>query len=55
MKEENYGAVRQIYDALGSPERVRYHWYAGDHDYPPPAQRATVERFQRWFAVPPEP
>jgi dienelactone hydrolase len=52
-EEENYAAVKQVYDALGCPERVRYHWYAGDHDYPPVAQQAAVEWFQRWFAVRP--
>ncbi len=51
MEEENYAAVKQVYDALGCPERVRYHWYAGDHDYPPAAQQAAVAWFQRWFAA----
>jgi len=55
MEEENYAAVKQIYDALGFPERVRYHWYAGDHDYPPAAQQAAVEWFRRWFGVQPVP
>jgi hypothetical protein len=55
MEEENYAAVKQVYDALGFPERVRYHWYASDHDYLPEAQQAAVEWFQRWFAVRPEP
>ena len=55
MEEENYAAVKQVYDALGVPERVRYHWYAGDHDYPPEAQQAAVAWFRRWFAVQPEP
>ncbi len=55
LEEENYAAVKQVYNALGCPERVRYHWYAGDHDYPPAAQQAAVEWFRRWFAVRPEP
>jgi dienelactone hydrolase len=54
-EEENYAAVKQVYDALGCPERVRYHWYAGDHDYPPAAQQAAVEWFQRWLGVQPKP
>jgi len=54
IEEENYAAVKQVYDALGYPERVRYHWYAGDHDYPPAARQAAVEWFRRWFALPPE-
>jgi dienelactone hydrolase len=55
MEEENYAAVKQVYDALGCPERVRYHWYAGDHDYPPAAQTAAVQWFRRWFAAEPQP
>lgn len=55
MEEENYAAVKQVYDALGCPERVRYHWYAGDHDYPSAAQQAAVEWFRRWFAAPSQP
>lgn len=50
MEEENYAAVREVYSALGHSERVRYHWYAGDHDFPPAARRAAVEWFRRWFA-----
>lgn len=49
MEEENYAAVRQVYQALGCSDRVRYHWYAGDHDYPPEARKAAVEWFQRWL------
>jgi dienelactone hydrolase len=48
-EEENYAAVREVYQALGHPERVRYHWYAGDHDFPPAARQAAIEWFRRWF------
>jgi pimeloyl-ACP methyl ester carboxylesterase len=48
-EEENHAAVREVYAALGHPDRVRYHWYAGDHDFPPPARKAAVEWFHRWF------
>jgi dienelactone hydrolase len=49
MEEENYAAVRQVYQALGSTERVRYHWYAGDHDFPPEARQAAVAWFKGWL------
>jgi hypothetical protein len=49
-EQENHAAVRVAYRALGHAERVRYHWYAGDHDFPPEARRAAVEWFRRWFA-----
>jgi dienelactone hydrolase len=49
MEEENHAAVKQVYDALGHPNRVRYHWYAGDHDFPPEARQAAVAWFKRWF------
>jgi dienelactone hydrolase len=49
MEEENYAAVRQVYAALDASDRVRYHWYAGDHDFPPAARKAMLEWFQRWF------
>lgn len=48
-EEENYAAVSQVYSALGHSDRVRYHWYAGDHDYPPEARHAAVEWFRRWL------
>ncbi len=50
MEEENYAAVKQVYEALGVPDRVRYHWYAGDHDYPPEAREAAVAWFRQWFS-----
>jgi hypothetical protein len=49
MEEENHAAVRQVYSALGHPDRVRYVWYAGDHDYPPPMRQAAVDWFKQWF------
>jgi hypothetical protein len=50
MEEENASAVGQVYRGLGYGDRVRYHWYAGDHDFPPEAQQAAVAWFRRWFA-----
>jgi dienelactone hydrolase len=47
MEEENYAHVRQAYGS--NVERVRYHWYAGDHDFPPEARAAAVEWFKKWF------
>jgi hypothetical protein len=49
-EEENYAAVRQIYQALGAIDRVHCAWSAGDHDFPPPARAAAVEWFKRWLA-----
>lgn len=49
MEEENCAAVKQVYQALGYAERVRYHWYAGDHDFPPEAQQAAIEWFRKWL------
>jgi Abhydrolase family/Concanavalin A-like lectin/glucanases superfamily len=49
MEEENAAAVSQVYRTLGYGDRVRYHWYAGDHDFPPEAQQAAVEWFRKWF------
>ena len=49
MEEENHAAVRQLYEALGYPERVRYMWYAGDHDFNPDARAAAVAWFRNWF------
>lgn len=50
MEEENYAAVSQVYTALGYVDRVRYHWYAGDHDTPAEARGAAVDWFRRWFS-----
>jgi hypothetical protein len=49
MEEENYAAVREAYAALGHSDRVRYLWYAGDHDYPSAMRKAAVAWFKRWF------
>lgn len=49
-EEENHAAVRQVYQTLGRPERVRYHWYPGDHDFPPQARAYAVEWLRRWLA-----
>ena len=46
-EEQNYAAVRQAYGA--DVERVHYHWYAGDHDFPPEARAAAVEWFRKWL------
>jgi dienelactone hydrolase len=50
MEEENHAAVAAVYRALGVPDRVKYMWQAGDHDFPPEARRAAVEWFTHWFA-----
>lgn len=49
IEEENYAAVRKIYQNLEAIDHVKYHWYGGDHDYPPEAQQAAIEWFKRWF------
>ena len=49
MEEENYAIVRQAYAAFQHPDRVRYHWYAGDHDFPPEARAAAVDWFRQWL------
>jgi hypothetical protein len=49
MEEENYAALGEVYRALGHADRVRYHWYAGDHDFPPEARKAAVEWFRHWL------
>ena len=49
MEEENHAAVRQVYEALGHGDRVRYTWYAGDHDFPPAARKDAIAWFSRWF------
>lgn len=51
MEEENGAAVNEVYRALGAADRVRYVWYAGDHDVPPEMRGAAVEWFRRWFGV----
>jgi pimeloyl-ACP methyl ester carboxylesterase len=53
MEEENCAAVKAVYDALGSGAKVRYVWYAGDHDFPPEMRRAAVAWFRRWLTQEP--
>ena len=43
FEEENAAAVREVYEALGHGDRVRYLWHPGDHDFPPAARRLAVE------------
>jgi predicted esterase len=49
MEEENAAAVSEVYRALGAADKVRYVWYAGDHDFPPEMRRAAVEWFKKWL------
>jgi len=49
MEEENYAAVSQVYKALGYGDRALFHWYAGDHDYPPEARKSAVDWFRKWL------
>jgi dienelactone hydrolase len=49
-EEENYAAVKSVYDALEASDRVKYVWYAGDHDFPPEARAAAVRFFRKWLA-----
>lgn len=51
MEEENCAAVSEVYQMLGAADRVKYVWYAGDHDFPPEARAAAVAWFKRWFDV----
>ncbi len=48
-EEEIYAAVSRVYRALGRRDSVLYHWYPGDHDYPPQMRKAAVEWFRRWL------
>ena len=50
MEEENAAAVTQVYTALGVPDRVRYLWHAGDHDFPPAARQFAVKWLTGAFA-----
>ena len=50
MEEENHAAVKQVYEALGAGEKVKYLWYPGDHDFPPAMRAAAVEWFRKWLA-----
>jgi hypothetical protein len=49
MEEENHAAVREVYSAVGHSERVRYQWYAGDHDFPPEARASAIAWFRQWL------
>jgi pimeloyl-ACP methyl ester carboxylesterase len=49
MEEENCAAVSEVYRGLNASDRVRYVWYAGDHDFPPEMRAAAVAWFKRWF------
>ena len=49
-EEENYAAVKQVYETWGARERVHYAWCAGDHDFPPPVRAAAVQWFKRWLS-----
>jgi dienelactone hydrolase len=49
MEEENCAAVSEVYGALGAPDRVRYVWYPGDHDFPPHVRQEAVAWFSRWL------
>ncbi|HZJ13595.1 MAG TPA: LamG-like jellyroll fold domain-containing protein [Chthoniobacteraceae bacterium] len=48
-EEENAAAVMGLYRTLGAPDRVRYMWCAGDHDFPPAVRAAAVEWFRKWL------
>jgi Abhydrolase family/Concanavalin A-like lectin/glucanases superfamily len=51
-EEENAAVVMGLYQSLGEPERVRYMWCAGDHDFPPAVRTAAVEWFRKWLSAP---
>ena len=50
MEEENHAAVKQVYEALGAPQKVKYLWYPGDHDFPPAMREAAVAWFRKWLS-----
>ena len=52
MEEENCAAVTEVYQALGTADRVNYSWIAGDHDFPPVARQWAVEWFRKWLEAP---
>jgi dienelactone hydrolase len=53
-EESNCGFVSAVYGAADAGERVRYVWYAGDHDFPPPARSDAVGWLTRWLAKAPK-
>lgn len=55
IEEENCGFVYDAYRAAGEAGRVRYMWYAGDHDFPPVARAAAMQWFHKWFREPARP
>jgi hypothetical protein len=48
-EEENAATVMGLYRTIGAPDRARYMWCAGDHDFPPAARAAAVEWFRKWL------
>jgi len=52
LEEENCARVRRAYEDAGAAGKVRYVWYAGDHDFPPEARAAAVAWLSRWFGNP---
>jgi dienelactone hydrolase len=51
MEEENHAAVKQVYEALGAADKVKYVWYPGDHDFPPAMREAAAGWFRRWLGT----
>lgn len=51
IEEENYGFVKRVYRSADPGEKVRYIWYAGDHDFPPAARAEAVRWFRRWLGA----
>lgn len=49
LDEESFAAVKEVYQALGAADRVRYLWYPGDHDFPPHVRREAADFFRRWL------
>jgi dienelactone hydrolase len=52
LEEENAAYVQRVYQLEDAADRVRYVWYAGDHDFPPAARTAAVDWFRHWLASP---
>ena len=48
-EEENAAYIQRVYQTHRAGERVRYVWYAGDHDFPPEARAAAVAWFRQWL------
>ncbi len=45
-------AVSQVYEAPDASHRMRYVWYAGDHDLSPPMRDEAVAWLRRWLSHP---